>query len=276
MNRQQRRASERAARRSRPDTTWRAGLARPTEKVVAGYLSPGQVEAEFHESLINTYQLDQTRGVRRFTGEWRIHGRAGANISRARNRICREFLALEHRPEWLWLVDTDMRWEPDAVEALLAVAQPDRILGGLCFAYGPGGRVIPTIFFRDELGRLCPVEDGYRIPERTLLQVHGTGGAFLLVHRDALLAIHEQMPLTPNPWFREIEPLIDNPDHDPDDDSSLKVIPHWISEDLFFCDMAARAGLSVFVHTGVEIGHKKPHWLTQRLYDSDTSAMEWA
>src|SRR5690606_30633533 len=116
----------------------------------------------------------------------------------------------------------------------------------LCFAYGPEGRVIPTIFYRDDLGRLQPVEKGYNIPDRTLLQVHGTGGAFLLVHRDALLAIAQQMPLTPNPWFREIEPLLDNPHHDPDDPNSLEQLPHWISEDLFFCDMATRAGLSIW------------------------------
>jgi hypothetical protein len=271
--------SNRARRRAQQRSP-RPKVARPGERVVAGYLSPGDLASDFHESLCATFDLDRWGSqAGRFGSRSRIHIRSGANISRARNNICRHFLAMEDEPEWLWLIDTDMRWEPAAVEQLLQVAEPDRVVGGLCFAYGPTGNISPTIYFRDALGRHEPVPDGYQIPERTLLQVHGTGGAFLLVHRSALLKIHELAPATPNPWFREHEIFIPNPDHDPgaDDINVLERLPYWISEDLFFCDQVARhPDLSLYVHTGVEVAHRKPHFLTRALYESDTSAMEWA
>lgn len=249
---------------------WRRELVRPGEKAVIAWLSNGRPALEFMTSVIRSYQLDVTKGVGRFSEEgWYISGRSGVNISHARNRIAYQFLHLPHKPEWLWLVDDDMRWPADSFEKLLTQARPDRIIGGLCFAYGPEGRVIPTIFFRDELGRHKAVDEDYKIPSDSLLQVAGTGAAFLVVHRDALIEIAKQTPRSPNPWFREHEMPVT-------DQETGKIIPWWVSEDLFFCDMAERAGISIWIHTGVEVAHRKPHWLTRSLYESDTSAMEWA
>lgn len=244
---------------------------RPGERVVVATLSSGDVALAFHESFMTTaesylrsplaYRLDE-RG-------WRIVARSGSNISRARNRIVKQFLEMEHQPEWLLMVDSDMAWDAKAIEQLLFSADPDKILGGLCFAYSTGGRVIPTIFQESETMAFAPPEPGYELPAKpTLIQCAGTGGAFLLVHRDALWKIQALNPGTPNAWFREIEVAIPNPKHDPADPTSPELVPHWISEDLWFCAQAYEAGLAVFVHTGVHVDHIKEHRLTRELYET--------
>ena len=110
-----------------------------------GMVSTGHSEDAFWESVIESKELDDD-GWRRFRRPWRIRVKSSANISRGRNTVVREFLSLPHRPPWLFLVDTDMAWEPDAFERLLLEASPDRIVGGLCFAYGKSRTIIPTIF----------------------------------------------------------------------------------------------------------------------------------
>jgi hypothetical protein len=48
-----------------------------------------------------------------------------------------------------------------------------------------------------------------------------------------------------------------------------------VSEDLWFSRLAAEAGIEVFVHTGVQIRHKKWVFLDWDLAHSDYSAMHW-
>lgn len=265
------------AERRHQDREYRATLAHRGDRAVVGYLSPGEVDACFHESLLAMFEVDQVKGAKRLRCQWRIHGRSGANISRARNSIVREFLHLDGQPPWLLLVDTDMEWGPTALERLLAEADPERIVGGLCFAYGPEGRVMPTIFEADEHGRFRAVDAGYELPDRpTMLQVYGTGAAFILIHRDALVKIAKLLPASPNPWFREHEYLLPNPDHDPNVQGSLEYLPYWVSEDLFLCKQAHEAGLTVWVHTGVEVGHRKPHLLGRALYEQAPTLARWA
>jgi hypothetical protein len=259
---------------------WRGNLAHPDTRAVIGYLHPGTVDHCFAESLLNSYQLDQSKGVGRLAGaEWRIAVQCGSAITAKRNLMVRHFLNLRSEPEWLWMVDSDMRWEPDALERMLVHARPDRVIGGLCFCYGERGLVLPTIFHRDELGHNKIAPYGYKIPTSTLLQVDGTGAAFLLVHREALIKIAALEPWSMVPIFRETETLYDNPDYDPaatTGEGVYPMLPHWTAEDLFFCDQIEKAGLTLWIDTGVEVGHRKAHYLTRELYESDTSAMEWA
>ena len=102
------------------------------------------------------------------------------------------------------MIDDDMAWDASALEDLLRHAKPDRIQGALCFAYGPDDRVIPTIFGRDQYNRQTVVPEGWEIPRDKLVQVAGTGAAFLLVHREALETIAKLEPeWMRDVWFRE-------------------------------------------------------------------------
>jgi hypothetical protein len=197
------------------------------------------------------------------------------------------FMHLPAAPPWLLLIDTDMIFDPFGLEKLIAAAtavqksqgaEVPPVVGGLCFAYAKGRKINPTIFKADDDGRFVNVahDEHYTIPTDTVIDVYGTGAAFLLVHRDALVKIAELNPMSHNPWFREEEWWLPNPDHDPAaPEATPERVPYWVSEDLFFCRQAWTAGVGVYVHTGVEVEHKKSHYLHRGLYESDYSALKW-
>jgi hypothetical protein len=246
---------------------------RPGERVVVGVISGGSPALAFHESIKRTLEsyLRSPLAYRFDEQGWHIMCRSSANVSRGRNKVVLEFLRMEHQPEWLLLIDDDMAWEPQAIERLLDQADPTKIVGGLCFAYGPDTRIIPTIFQEGDTRPYETPDEDYKLPAvPTMVQVAGTGAAFLLMHREALLKIAELTPGTPNAWFREVEVMIPNPKHDPDnpDPKHPEQVPHWISEDLWFCNLAYQAGFTVWVHTGVEVEHIKQHRLTRDLFET--------
>src|SRR5690606_5921285 len=77
-------------------------------------------------------------------------------IAAGRNSLAR--LALERGVEWLFMVDADMGFMPDALDRLVAAADPVErpVIGGLCFAqrfaaavgemFVPTYVAIPTIY----------------------------------------------------------------------------------------------------------------------------------
>ena len=97
-------------------------------------------------------------------------------------------------------------------------------------------------------------------PPETLVQVAGTGAAFLLIHRSVLEQVR-QNELDRETVFGRKKPTGD----------------HWfnmntyedgtsVSEDLSFCWRVAQIGAAVYVHTGVKITHHKEFWLGEGDY----------
>jgi GT2 family glycosyltransferase len=214
------------------------------DRVVIGYVHPGVVRAEFMRSMLNTVTTN------RDTVEAVISVQSGPLLATARNDLVQMFLA-DHRAAWLWMVDTDMVFTPDAVTRLIQAADPDKrpIMGGLCFSDGPDG---PEPVLYD----LSAAEGGgaafgkYTVwPEDDVMPVGGTGAACLLVHRSVYKRIRagwapgKSDPVFP--WFRE---------------SSIAG-RRALGEDLTFCLRAQSAGIPIHVHTGVQVGHMKTHML---------------
>lgn len=256
----------------------RRGFAYPDDSAAVAYLTRGTVEAPFMEALIRSYEFDRYHGPGRFTGaSWRISVRSGVNVARSRCKAVREFLATG--AEWLWMVDDDMAWAPDALELMLrtvdrtVTARPNLephqvVVGGLCFAYLPQGEGTgPTLYDRLSDGRF---QQRTELPAKgKTVQVAGTGAAFLLVHRELLKQIEAGLGgVTQCPWFREHEQLI--PTEWDDAGEPTAAMAYWVSEDLWFCDQVARAGGVIMVDTGVEVAHKKPHMLTRQFYEAGT------
>jgi GT2 family glycosyltransferase len=220
-------------------------------KVVYGMVTPGVVETETLDSLVSTIVRDSHRN-RRITGK--LMQFASANISRARNQIAKEFLE-NFDADWLWMIDSDMTWEPDALDRLLKVAHPDKapIVGGLCFQwhaptmdglYRRASYVSPTMYtIEDE--RIMQVATW---PKNSMAQVAATGTAFLIVHRGVFEKILTEYDW-PLPWFAE---SIYNGE--------------LYGEDVTFCLRAGQMGFPVFVHTGVKVGHKKTRIITDADY----------
>jgi hypothetical protein len=167
--------------------------------------------------------------------------------------------------EWLWFVDADMGFPKDALQKLLAAADPvDRpIMGGLCFAQQAVAfddetnaeefGIIPTLYAwerraDDDVILGCKVLDLY--PRNTVCKVDATGAAFLLIHR----SVFERMLERYGPaWW------------------TVMLMPHQprnFGEDTSFCLRCEELGIPIHVHTGVRTSHKKEIYLTEKLFDA--------
>lgn len=225
----------------------------PKEKVVVGYLHPGQYSAGFGESLLDLLQYDVATHRRIVEGGGRLSFRAGANLATPRNEVVKKFLEYD-QADWLWMVDSDMTFQPDIVERLLEFADPENapIVGGLCFGFDEQGEVQPTLF-----GLLGDPENPEELqviryhqwqPD-AMYQVAGTGAACLLIHRSALERIRDANFNAAYPWFQEVQ--------------------HGgrpVGEDIAFCWRAIQAGMPVYVNTAVQLGHIKDRVLTMESY----------
>jgi GT2 family glycosyltransferase len=193
-------------------------------RAAIGYVHPGAVRAEFMQSVLGVVR-DGATDVEDVLGV-----RSGANISRARNLLVDGFLG-SCRAEWLWMVDSDMVFTADALDALIGSADPVErpIISGLYFRPSDvaGDAPVPVLFGSAEL------------PENDCVTVDATGAGCLLVHRDAFEAIAKRYD-PPAPWFFE---TIEN--------------EKYYGEDVNFCRRAKSTGLSVYVNTGVQVGHVK-------------------
>lgn len=241
----------------------------PSEKVVIGYLRPAMVHGAFAECLMDLILYDTALHRRVVEGGGRLSYQAGANLSAPRNEVVRKFLAYG-KADWLWMVDSDMTFEPDTLERLLDQADPDKapIVGGLCFALDDHGDIVPTLYGLTDSGR-PGVPDVTRFgawPENTMFQVVATGAASLLIHR----SVFERManfehPGRPGrrgfndayPWFQELE-------HD----------GRPVSEDIAFCWRAGLLQIPVYVNTAVRMGHIKDRLLTAEAYHLSRDLLE--
>lgn len=226
--------------------------------VVAAWLHSTEVDASFMHSMLSLVGRELL-GEQRLT-RWMPTRCGSGGLVAARNEVVSAFLSTTDE-EWLWWIDSDMGFPPDALDALLAAADPDErpIVGGLCFAQmerspdGMGGyrtEVIPALYQWHETsdGRAGFVSWA-NYPRNTIAQVAGTGSAFVLIHRSALLAIAEQFG--DGHWYdRMLNPLTGQ----------------LLGEDLAFCARARMVGLPVYVHTGVLTTHRKPRWIGEDDY----------
>ncbi len=217
--------------------------------VAVGFLDAGEWSACFGMSLIDLYLVD-AHGARRMVPhgkQLRKQAMAGG-ISAGRNEIARKFLATEC--EWLFMVDTDMGFSPDTVEALIAAADPltRPVVGGLCFklhSEGPGPfhgeryAILPTAFAWVETSDTVGFAPLRSLPEDTLMEVSATGAACMIIHRSALELVRTRYG---EKWFDPVE---------------HPTGPTTFSEDLSFCIRLAAVDLPIFVHTGVGTTHDK-------------------
>lgn len=222
------------------------------ESFVLGYVHPGQVSAQFMQSVMDLFIADENRGSRsRLVRRGAILAvGSGPRIASARNDVVRGFLRTS--AEWLLMVDTDMVFTPADVDALFQVADPVErpLVGGLCFGGGRAGIVFPTLYvLQPPIDGAPPVRVVENYPDDALCRVDATGAAFLLGHRSVYEPMGEHYG-EPAPWFVE------------------GTVYHGLSfgEDWAFCMRAKDMGVPLYVHTGVKIGHMKAQVLDERSF----------
>lgn len=220
--------------------------------VMLSWLFPEEVSGRFAHSVADLLMHDrQTCHVGKV-----ISLQSGPRVAEARSQLCDVFLRKENADlDWLLMLDSDMTFDADLLERMLAVADPYKVpvLGGLCFAGGRSGKYYPTIYReRQEDGQFVGVEPVTDYPRDALVKVGGTGAACLLIHRRVLLAMSQPWPrgfgtrqdgtVNPYPWFAE---GLTSPDGRP------------FGEDIMFCRRAIQLGVPVHVDTRIKIGHVK-------------------
>lgn len=226
-------------------------------KVTVAYLTPREMSAAFHDSLLNLWHHDLNHNGRLFNGGGRIHLFAGANLSSKRNQAVQQFLD-ETNAEWLWFIDADMTFEPDTLDRLLARGEEGiGVVGGLCFGH-TDDLVWPTLY------QLMPDPGGSDrkvmaratdYPDGELVKVDATGAACLLLHRNVLTAMRAAAEEGREgfhpafPWFQE---------------TALHGTP--CGEDITFCLRAGYLGFPIVVDTGIHIGHEKTRYLTHDMF----------
>ncbi len=197
--------------------------------VIAGH---GDTKDECTFSLTQCYE----RLPEKFTIKY-IKG--DALIGRVRSVGASQFLK-EHEAEYMIFVDTDIQFTPVEIEAIyLAMREGYDIVGG---SYGLGS------------GEQFAIQgfDGRMLIDGKVHPCHYVSTGFLGISRKALLTIQEKLAL----------PLLQEGDlrHQCYPFFESGAFPEeniYISEDWDFCNKARRAGLTVYLHTGVMVDHVK-------------------
>lgn len=236
-------------------------------KVCLGLMSAGQIDLWTTDSVLSLLMRQQATGVHHVVAHITVG--SGPRISEGRSQMVDAFLnqPIVAHCNWLWLVDSDMTFEPDAVERLLATAedQDADVVGGLCFAGGQSGRIFPTLYALEkdpETGEVTtnPVVD---YPRDAVVRVGATGAAFVIIHRrllKAMLGVYGKQPngnTNPYPWFIE----------------GMSVTGRPYGEDVAFCMRANQLGAKVVVDTRVKTGHRKMRSLDEAAYDTMRAAI---
>jgi hypothetical protein len=221
-----------------------------SRKVVVAFIHNGSVSGRFAHSLL---QVAFREYPERISGS--IVLESGPRVASARNTCVHRFLALDPASaEWLWMVDADMTFGPDLLERLFEIADPVErpIVGGLAFSFHDELGTVPVMFKQvpQGLGRID------RFPRGRLLEVDATGAACLLVHRRVFESLREEYR---GHWFQELV-----------EDGKES------GEDVTFCLRARRAGFKIHVHTGIDVGHVKPHICDYRSFVAEHATSRMA
>jgi hypothetical protein len=212
----------------------------PRQPTVAlGYPYGGSVTGPFFESVL-ALQLHELAKPRPLLTH-RLP-QSGLYIDHNRNRICEKFM--DTGADWLLQIDSDISFPPTLVETLLEVAGGGKKILAASVPLGPP---LPSSAWRmtDQPGIWAGVPSEEITPEG--IEVDGLATAVLIVHRDVLEAIAEQVGQC---WFLKTS----TPRMDPEAPRSAAA---WIGdgpirdrryvavgEDLAFCLRAKDAGFA--------------------------------
>lgn len=181
--------------------------------------------------------------------EWRVGSNRG---------VCREQLAracLDQGKDWLFFIDDDQVFQPNALTRLLSHNEP--VVSALILQRG--APFLPTVFAsKNNEGRFYHL-DLQSVGQDELVACIGIGTGGLLIRADVLRLLDDGRP-----WF---------------------VYSEEVGEDLYFSNRCREAGIQLLVDTGCRMGHLIPAavipaWLGDRwgvgiqLADGTTTAIE--
>jgi hypothetical protein len=176
----------------------------------------------------------------------RLRGQCTAGclyVAEARNLLVGQFLRT--RSEWLWMLDTDVSFGPDALEQTLAFATDERkILAAPYWSCNDNGPFCTWMKLED---------DGFhyyiRLPAMGQPMVlGGCGMGFTLIHREVIevMAATQDEELKGDPWVWFGHDLL-----------TINGQVTRVGEDLSFCARARRLGYLTWGCPGIVVDHYK-------------------
>jgi hypothetical protein len=217
--------------------------------VAIGYCRGDTVDGAFADCLAALVAYDGIEGSGHLGA--RIVEISGPRIAAARNNVCRRFLELDM--PWLLMLDTDMTFQEDLLDRIVARATivDSQLFGALCFAGGRGGLHVPNYGFvsRDDHGHLL-FDYPLALPEHAdMVHADVVGAAALLIHRDILRSVYAAWcHKTVHAWFEESQ-------QKPCDGCGFE--GSQLGEDVVFSLRATAAGYPITVDLGLEVGHRR-------------------
>lgn len=228
------------------------------EAVCVAYVHDDTLSYSWHAS-VNALWRHSVLKVGRPIREMAMYFATSQGIHDARTKTVAQFLAGDVGKWLLWL-DTDMGFEHDLLERLLAVADKvtHPVVGALCFAQyrnAPDGSngfqtfAVPTIYDWAEtpdgaVGFTPRV--GYE--RGALVRCDATGSAAILIHRSVFERMAENDGQN---WYSPIP----NP------------MGGVFGEDMSFCIRLVELDIPLHVHTGVKTTHHKHVWVGEDRFD---------
>lgn len=249
----------RRARRAAPDRSPQT-VNTPAGKVALAYVHGAEVTHSWHQSLMAMLTWDVSHNQHLIGGGWLATKYGTGGIVAARNDTAKQFAHDMPHCDWMLWVDTDMGFEANSLDRLLAVADPETapVVGGLCFMMrevgvdGVGGFLVqplPTLFHWADMDGVKGFQVDRDYPRDQLVQVAATGSAFILIHKSVFHKIEAEYGPS---WYSSVFNHTSN---------------QWIGEDLSFCMRANALEIPIHVHTGIQTTHYKSLWLDERIYD---------
>jgi hypothetical protein len=232
----------------------------PKGHVTLGIPSGNAPEAHMARTLFEVGFWDQRYGRKHLNPKHPTCWVIGSTIvMNARNTIVRKFLEQPEgeQSEWLLFLDDDQVYPCDVLEHLIEAADPveRRIVGLPVWRFlspDDSTNVAVTHNVLDVHESGAYVAWPGELPENALIQVGAVGTGCMLIHRSALLEMQQASIAADQggnwAWFRQVI-------YQPAD--------YCEGEDLYFCRLAWRCGIPVWVNTSVTLEHVKKIRLTQ-------------
>lgn len=193
--------------------------------IVLGYVHPGMVHWRFHKSVIDL--LTTHPDVVPFSAQ------SGALIARSREQLA--WMVADSDATHLLFVDTDMAFEPDVVDKLLAHDVP--IVGAWYHGLNPATEKTYVVVYRQKGDEM----ELFKSPGKGLQEVAALGMGCTLIKREVLEAFAKLYPDRPNLcMFREDRRGKDS-----------------VGEDVYFCQKAKEMGFASYVDWDTQAGHMK-------------------
>lgn len=215
------------------------------ETISVAWCDNGMVDGKFAQGMIDILLQSGLK----FETSLRSQGN---QIGRQRETIVKYWYE-NNKSDWLLWLDSDVVASPEKFKLLWdnRDAETRPLLTGVYFTTDtpeePLMIPMPTVFEFVDGEDMVGIKRLHPMPENKLIQVGAAGMGFVLMHRNVITKILEEVPGAP--IFTEVG-----------------VGKQFMGEDIYFFALCDKAGIPVWCHTGATVPHMKRFSFDEHYY----------